>query len=581
MSSRSRGLLRKVATRQRLVSVSTWFYRLALSLAAAYAVLLLCSRLLGLIPDWFDLLTLSIVPAVALLAALLLHSRPHPADAARMVDSRMHTKDLFLTDALLEHAPGDYKPLVSKAAETQAAKIRPATVVPFNWWPPTAHLAVAFPLLLLGTMTDWQFDPFGRSTQRHRVAQEEDKLRDTTRMTKDRIKAMREKPITDETSKHVQQALEQLKLIFNQMKPEVPRTNLRQLNQQQKMIGSEWRKASEKKLKNSAQQRQMAQQFGGADQRLTAQWKSGLEAGKSDSLKNELSAIRDLVKQLAESDNPMERQRLRNQIQSRLENLADFLNNQASSQPLNAAMARALEQLQTSGLEGLSGEAIQGLDSTLELSSLELESLAQSVRDLKALEKALQTIGMAKQLNAQESLNGEACQNCQSIGDYAALYQQWVVQGMCSTCNGAGCGECQGTGLGQGMGQGQDGMGMGGQGIGRGNIAPEDNTLTTGFKTEKSQSAITAGSMLLEWKTQETAPDGEAREQYVEAIREVKQGVSEAILQEQIPPGYHDAIQKYFDSVDRTLTPGTTPNPTEASANDNSNSGEPAQPATP
>jgi hypothetical protein len=187
---------------------------------------------------------------------------------------------------------------------------------------------------------------------------------------------------------------------------------------------------------------------------------------------------------------------------------------------------------------------------------------------------------MAKQLNAQESLNGEACQNCQSIGDYAAIYQQWVVQGMCSTCNGAGCGACQGTGLGQGMGQGQGGMGMGGHEISRGNIAPEDNALKTGFKTERSQSAITAGKMLLEWTTQETAPNGETREQYLEAIREVKQGVSEAILQEQIPPGYHDAIQKYFDNVDRTLTPGTTPNSTEASADDDSNSGEPAQPAT-
>jgi hypothetical protein len=32
-------------------------------------------------------------------------------------------------------------------------------------------------------------------------------------------------------------------------------------------------------------------------------------------------------------------------------------------------------------------------------------------------------------------------------------------------------------------------------------------------------------------------------------VREVKQGVSEAIQQEQVPPGYHDAIKKYFDTL--------------------------------
>jgi hypothetical protein len=29
----------------------------------------------------------------------------------------------------------------------------------------------------------------------------------------------------------------------------------------------------------------------------------------------------------------------------------------------------------------------------------------------------------------------------------------------------------------------------------------------------------------------------------------VKQGVSEAIQQEQVPPGYHEAIKKYFDTL--------------------------------
>ena len=44
-------------------------------------------------------------------------------------------------------------------------------------------------------------------------------------------------------------------------------------------------------------------------------------------------------------------------------------------------------------------------------------------------------------------------------------------------------------------------------------------------------------------------PTGARTEDYREAVREVKQGVSEAIVAEQVPPGYHTAIQKYFDSL--------------------------------
>ena len=92
---------------------------------------------------------------------------------------------------------------------------------------------------------------------------------------------------------------------------------------------------------------------------------------------------------------------------------------------------------------------------------------------------------------------------------------------------------------------------MGGAGTGEGNIAPEDIMQQTDFQPEKSSSPLTAGKMLLQWKTQELAPSGPAREQYKRHINAVKQGVSEAILQEQIPPGYHDAIRKYFDTMEK------------------------------
>ncbi len=33
-------------------------------------------------------------------------------------------------------------------------------------------------------------------------------------------------------------------------------------------------------------------------------------------------------------------------------------------------------------------------------------------------------------------------------------------------------------------------------------------------------------------------------------IQQVRQGASEAIMQEQVPPGYHDSIKSYFDALE-------------------------------
>jgi hypothetical protein len=55
--------------------------------------------------------------------------------------------------------------------------------------------------------------------------------------------------------------------------------------------------------------------------------------------------------------------------------------------------------------------------------------------------------------------------------------------------------------------------------------------------------------MLLQWKTKELGEAGARNDDYRAALREVKQGVSEAIISEQVPPGYHATIQKYFDSL--------------------------------
>jgi hypothetical protein len=98
----------------------------------------------------------------------------------------------------------------------------------------------------------------------------------------------------------------------------------------------------------------------------------------------------------------------------------------------------------------------------------------------------------------------------------------------------------------------EEGDGMGDQGMGSGGKAPEDDSVETDFKTEQSKSAVTAGKVLLSVKTKGMSDKGDASKEYKSLIQKVKQGYSEAILQEQIPPGYHEGIKSYFDNLDKS-----------------------------
>ena len=93
---------------------------------------------------------------------------------------------------------------------------------------------------------------------------------------------------------------------------------------------------------------------------------------------------------------------------------------------------------------------------------------------------------------------------------------------------------------------------MVGPGIGEGGKAPEKDDAKTDFKSERSRSAHTAGKILLQWKVKEVSEPGSVKENYQSQLDAVKRGVSEAILQEQVPPGYHEAIKRYFDSLRET-----------------------------
>jgi len=319
----------------------------------------------------------------------------------------------------------------------------------------------------------------------------------------------------------------ELKDTLDGLKPIESKANLDALKLRQKDLADLWRKRSEERLRDAFERTPSAQQFGNRPPQ-TAQWKEEIQRGTTDAMKQEMEAIQRLAEQLAKTADRVEKEKLREEIKDRAKALADFAARELNSKAMNAALTRALEQLAAAANPQLTPEALEALKESLNLADLELETIARNVRDLKAVEEALKTIQMAKQLNAMNQLPGAPGQGAPGIEGYAALYAKLMA-------------EMQ-------EGEGEGGA-FNGKGIGRGGVAPEDETTLTDFHDEKSKSALVAGKTLLEITTREVSASGEARERYLQNIERVRQGASEALLKEQVPPGYHEAIRQYFNAM--------------------------------
>jgi hypothetical protein len=217
----------------------------------------------------------------------------------------------------------------------------------------------------------------------------------------------------------------------------------------------------------------------------------------------------------------------------RLSQFAEAMKDIVKSPSVDDALNRALAQLDSAKLNELAQEATEDAMKSLELSQQEMEQLSQSMKDGKSLEEALKNLQMARKLAAAGKLDGSAGKKEDGQENYALLFAEKMAE----------LGE---SGDGQTPGQGN------GPGQSNGAKRPEDESTKTNFKAEKSTAMLNEGKMLLEWKTKEVGESGNREEQYREAVRGVKQGVSEALQAEQVPPGYHDAIKKYFDTIPET-----------------------------
>ncbi|MFN0055652.1 MAG: hypothetical protein ACKV0T_26185 [Planctomycetales bacterium] len=534
---RSAALLRRVALRLRLAAFGWRVYGAFLVCCALYAVALLVARLGGLGAVWATPQTLAIVPAVALLLSLIWHPRPTVVEAARAVDRHAGSKDLFLTMALIEKSAGEFQPLVARAAEERAGRMLSSRVVPFRFARQAGQALGAALLIATGVFLLPQFDPFRQVEAAQQVAQRQQLLEETKKATEARTSQIKKDEPEGELSEETQKAIENLKDALKKMQPRERSGNFKELVGQQKALGDKWRKLSAEKLKDLLSQNPQTQQFGSLDKDKLEKWTRELQEGSTKSLQQELEALKEDLERLGKTDDPVKKAELEQQAKKRMKDLSNFASDKVNSKPLAAALQRAMKQIEMAKMEGLEGnEALESAEKSLDLAKMELNEIAQSAKDLKALEEALKVIQQAKQLNDKEKLDGEQAEGAETIEDYAELYAELMAQ----------------LGLAEGEGDEEgDGEGMGNRGMGRGGVAPEDDSVETDFKTEQSKSQVTAGKVLMSIKSKGLSDRGDAKKAYRTAVENVKQGYSEAILQEQVPPGYHEGIKKYFDNFDK------------------------------
>ena len=525
--------LRRVAGRQRVVFLSRRLRVFVLIAIGAYAFALLLSRLLGVIPAWFSPLTLAVVPAGALLAAWIFHRRPNVKEAAVLADRRMATHDLFLTASLINGSAGEYQELVLKNAEQCAREAVPKKIVPYDWQRDMFRIGAALALLAAGVILLPQLDPFGFHKQQRQVAEQRDRVREIAKATELRAALLEQKRAGEQTDA-VKEAVANLEKTFKEAKPNDKQGTLARLNEQRNTLGQLWKEMSEEKIKNGLSVPPASQNFGLADPTKTEQLRNDLQKGDVSSANKELEAIKKKVEELAAATDPVAREKLRQELMDRVQSLKDTLDQQLNSQSLDSDLQRALEQLAMSNTPQLSGEALKGMAASLKLTQEELNQLAKSMADMKNLEEALKALQMAKMLHGMKPLDGE---------DFAKLGDLAAYTAFCE-------GRCKGLGGG--------GMGMG-EGQGYGPRPHGDENSKTDFHPEKAPSPLQPGRMLMEWKTREVSEAGPAREEYLRAVQDVRQQASEAIIQEQIPPGYQTAIKQYFDTLHNDAAP--TPQP--------------------
>ena len=533
--------MRSAAVRMQTAAFGKRLHVAALILSAITLVALLCARLLALLPDaWFTPLTPGIVAALSILFPLIFFRPPAAAHVARTVDERAGSKELFLTASLIEQAPGEYRGIVLSQAEERAAQLDAARLFPLRWMPGARNMAIAFAMLVASVLWLPKFDPFKMNEKRQAATKQEARLAETKKITAIRKEELREK--SGALTEQVDQALAALDKTLKAVKPQERELNAKKLNEEAQDFSELWKKIAAQMPRDTLEK--AAQQFGDSQQRQAMkELLDKLKKGDAEGLKQAMEKLRQQMRKIAKQPDGVEKKQQLEKLAKELGQMANQMREQLGDKAVNEALARAAEQLGMAKDKGLSNDALDAANQSLQLGEDEMKRLAEMFKDAQNLEDALKNLAAAKQLNDLGKLDGKDAQDAdaQSQQDYQKLYEEAMRR----------LAEMQEGGDGDGQGKGKNGNGKSGPnpGIGNGGTLGEDDTTKSGFKKEKDKIQLGAGKLLMEWKEEGVGETGRKAGDYNEAVRAVKQGVAEAIRNERVPPGYYGAIQKYFDNL--------------------------------
>ena len=534
-------LLDQVQNRLRAASFARTFHWWTFGAFVLACTTVLAVRLLGLLPESRQPLAwLLVFPAVAAGGAWWFYRRVGHTAAARAIDQHAQTNDLFLTLATLSSSAGEYQPLVAQSAAQVAARIVPASVVPYKVERPLGIQAGVLCILALLVWLLPTLDPFGNVEAATKVEKSKKDIELVRKAVKTREeKLAQEVKTATERDDKLHEQVKELMASLRQMRPLEKKSNSKVLQDHRGSLNDMWKNVSSEELREMLSQSISDQQFGGQRTQKMNEWLKQLQQGNSEMLQQQLDEAKETMEAMLEAKTPEDRQKLASQLRRQLQDMKKFSSEKASSPELENALNQALKALEALAAKKQSGEAMseaeqqmaqeaaEALRESLELSKTELQELARSAKEMKQLEEALKTLQQAEKLNQDGQLDGEQCEGCNSLAAYAEKYKQMMA------------------GMGQGGEAERDTPGA---------MQGEDDSDPEGYKDEKTKTQIQAGKVLLSIKTKEAATekdfDPEDLKKYESTVSEIKSGVQAAIENEQIPPGYVDGIKSYFDNLD-------------------------------
>jgi hypothetical protein len=458
----------------------------------------------------------------------IFHKRVKLADAAAIAADAQDTKALFQTALAIKDPERGYAKLPLADADREAERIIPAEALPFSFHRELWALGAALAVMALCVAFVPRLDPFGRDAARKQAEENKKRSEKIAQRVERRLAAL--KRTDTKNSPEVERLLAEVKQRFAALRKSRRMENEKSLRQAKAAIDKLWKRKAEQRLRDKSLS-SMSKRFGALDAKQRG-WLKKIKKGDYSELMKEARELRRLAAEIAKTSDPEERKRKEEELKKRLQRLSDFVSSKCGSKSCQSALKSALEQLSMSGMNGVDRKAaMKALADAMNLSERELQRLQQMANDLKDLEMASKACQMARELNNLKRAMAANGSGMRSMEDYAKFYEECVRQ-------------CQGNGekgTGKGKGQGDPGGG--------GGKAEENDKAKTAMTDEKSKSRLQPGKILMRWNVKGMGKTGTVDENYKSSVEKVKQDANEAILKEEVPPGYHETIKKYFKDM--------------------------------